>query len=298
MTWTATTATFTVLGRNHTVLTPAFVIELYCDEAIHPHGRVLFDAIWQRFPTEKKYYVIGKNGTRYKDLTPRVLTRLRRTLENLATEGQFYFIKDAPGFAVDEYTLELRSGEQPPGMVHIGMPLSFVDTDPDAAVEFFRGLVDEFPFINGTAGYGFNFEWSREGEMKSMPVEIRAGRRFLGLNVRNRTQEGMLYRQFKTAHWLTFISTALLEELGGTATLETVLDDQVEQIPVKHGIVLRAGKTPPIGDVNRQAPDIEPLRKVNQLIRPLRIDEWYSGGMNLFAIDPDDANAWITRLDP
>jgi hypothetical protein len=47
------------------------------------------------------------------------------------------------------------------------------------------------------------------------------------------------------------LSTALIDELGGIDSLRDKLLDGVEIINRTHGVLLRAGRTPEIGDVNR-----------------------------------------------
>lgn len=62
--------------------------------------------------------------------------------------------------------------------------------------------------------------------------------------------------------------------------------------------VRRTGPTPPVGDVNRQDKDVEPLAAVNRAIKNIRLQRWLS--TNLFSTDfrPDEsANAWLARFD-
>lgn len=296
MTWTENVATVTELGITHTVLRPAFVVELYGDARVLAAGHTIFDKIWALFPKDKPFFCINKRGREYKQLTPQSLTRLLRTLDRLGEEGQFYMLKDAPNFHVDAYSAELHMGNQC-AMVHFALPPSYVDdVGPEAAIEMFRGFVDAHPFLVATAGFGFHATWCRESEMAGMPVNIKTALRYFGLNVRNRGEELYLDGRLKTAHWLTFLGDAALAKLGGKAAAHE-LGLEVGVIDAGTGVILRAGDEPPVGDIDRQAPDIEPMRRVNEFIRPIRIDAWQKRSSNLFFIDPDAANAWLTRLD-
>jgi len=295
MSWEETTAAHTIFGQQEVVMRTGFVMEFYGDEALHSVGLDLFDEIHGWIPKEAKLYVLGKNSTEYKELTPRRFNRLRKTLGALASEGQFYAIKDAEGLAVGDYSIELSIAENPPGTLAVALPLSFVQGREDEAFDAFRGLVDRFPFNIATAGYGFNLAWSRDAEMVGEPVQMRTALRHHGLMVRNRIHEGTLHNQLKSAHWLTFIQADLAETLGGLETLGSL--EGVSTHPVGHGLLLRAGKAPPVGDINRQALDLGPMKTVNSALQSLRIEEWFQGTTHLAQLDDDDVNGWLSRMD-
>lgn len=296
MSWDETTATFKILGREQTVLRPGFVMELYGDERLRDVGLDLFDAIAQWIPDERPLFMLGKRGREYKPLTPNRLKRLRKTLSALATEGQFYAVKDADALNVHEYGIELSISDGLPTRVFVNLPLSFVREREDEAYAAFRGLIEQFPFVCATAGYGFNLEWARAGEQKGQPVAIRTGLRYHGLSLRNRAQEMRLGDNLKSVHWLTFIDDKRVEACGGASKLEA-LGDEVTSETLGGGMLLRAGATPPIGDINRQAPDLAPLKAVNDALLPIRLRTWDPATLSLFSMDADDANAWVTRMD-
>ncbi len=296
MSWETTTATFTILGRDQTVLRAGFIIEIYGDERLKDVGLELFEELHGWIPEDRKLFMLGKRSQEYKELTPRRLSRLRKTLGALATEGQFYAVKDGEGFEVGEYGIELSISDSMPTRVFVNLPLSFVREREDEAFESFRALVDRFPVVCATAGYGFNLEWARAGEQKGQPVEIRKGLRYHGLNLRNRAQEMRLGKKLKSVHWLTFIDDERVEESGAEHRFEAI-GDGVEVHRVDGGVVLRAGAAPPIGDINHKAPDLAPMKAVNDALQSIRIDAWDPATLSLFAIDTDDANSWVTRMD-
>jgi hypothetical protein len=294
MEWSDNTATHQELGKSYTVMRPAFVIELYGEGDLAPHGEAIFDRVWSLLPRDREYFCINKRGREYKRLDARALARLRKTLTRLADESQFYMLKDAPDFDVVAYSAELALGA-PGGRVVVGLPLELLAAQgADALEALVRGFVEDFPFHTGTAGFGFHQVFGIEAEMAGMPMNIRVARRFWGIGVRHRYQEDALHRQLKSAHWLTFVDEPLVAQLGGDAALAK-LGPEVAVTRVRGGALLRAGSTPPVGDVNVEAPDIAPMREVNAFIRPIRLDTWVTH--NLFRIDPDDAHAWLTRLD-
>lgn len=296
MSWETTTATFKILGREQTVLRAGFVMEFYGDERLRDVGLALFDTLHRWVPTDRPLFMLGKQGREYKELTSRRLTRLRKTLAALPSEGQFYSVKDAEGLSVHEYGIELAISDAMPARVFVNLPLSFVVEREDEAFQSFHDLLDEFPFTCATAGYGFNLEWARAAEQKGQSVAIRTALRYHGLNIRNRAQEMRLGTSLKTAHWLTFVDDQRLDDSGARDRVDGLADD-VTAHPVGGGVLLRAGKSPPVGDINRKAPDIAPMKAVNDALRPIRIAAWDPATISLFGMDADDANAWVTRMD-
>ena len=78
------------------------------------------------------------------------------------------------------------------------------------------------------------------------------------------------------------------------------LSAAIDVHPLKYGTVLVAGETPPLGEVNRQAPDIGPLREVAALTRPYWIDEqtMINDVLNSFWHGDEAAVHWVRRFDP
>jgi hypothetical protein len=64
---------------------------------------------------------------------------------------------------------------------------------------------------------------------------------------------------------------------------------------VRGGLLFKTGRTPPVGDVNRQDSDIAPLAALNRAIRAVRIDSWCDP--ELFDVESDEADAWLHRFD-
>lgn len=101
----------------------------------------------------------------------------------------------------------------------------------------------------------------------------------------------------KGVGWLTILGTDLVEALGGRQSLRDALDDAVVIHAAQHGIVLQAGPTPEVGDVNRG--ERLPLYRdvfgaVGHLVQPLVAD-----GMPFDMGRDDDeerTEAWLTRF--
>ena len=293
-------ATSTESGETFVVARTAFVMALYGDSKLNRHGEAILDAWLQLLPPGTSIYWLGKTSRQYKEVTPATLTRIRRTLADVEQAGQFYALKDAGEFSVGRSALERNLGMKDdaltPNRFYCVLPFEFpTQGGADAVAQQFQRIVEQLPIRHATAGYGFDLVWGREWEQDALPVMIRAARRFLALDVRDRLLEGTLLNQMKGAGWLTFLTDELLESLGGRAEAESACGRSVDVIPISRGIILRAGEFPPIGDVNRRALDIEPLRCVNSFIMPLRAKRWLMS--TLFRADTFDPNDWFSRLD-
>lgn len=203
-------------------------------------------------------------------------------------------LMDAAEFTVNEYSIDMVVGSDHPRIgdrVCVALPLDYLDK-LDA---LFLSFIEALPFWGGVAGFGFEMVRGREYEQEAMPVMFRAAKRYHGLILRHRTQEDIMIKQLKTAGWLTFLDEELTALVGGHDLLNEKLSDTVSKKVIRGGILLRAGDVPPVGDVNRQDKDIEPMAEVNRAIRPIRLDKWFTS--NLFRVDKDVADEWFSRLD-
>jgi hypothetical protein len=300
MDWKTLRAEHTELGRSTVVARPALVMEFYgTGRKMAPHGRQILDRFSSVLPPGTQLYVLGNNDREYKKVTPQSRRRIEKTLDELAQRGRFYSFKDAPEFDVGTFSLEVHLGSQHDNIadtVQLAYPLDWGEqARVEKTTELFAGFARDFPFWGGVAGYGFDLVWGREFEQRGMPVNFSAAKRFHGLLVRHRTQENYLVKKLKSAGWLTYLDAEMVGALGGEHELRSRLGDEATLTNAGPGVLLRAGATPPIGDVNRQRPDVAPLATVNRAIEQVRIDRWFT--TDLFGVDRESADAWLHRFD-
>src|SRR6185436_18433939 len=147
------------------------------------------------------------------------------------------------GFDVGNHSFEVSLGSKHASMadtVQIALPIDWGSpAQADRTAEVFASFVAEFPFWAGVAGYGFDLVWGREFEQQGMPANMAAARRFHGLLVRHRTQENYLVKKLKSAGWLTYLDTELVELVGGRDALASAVGDQVTISPVGSGLIVR-----------------------------------------------------------
>ncbi len=300
MKWTDTKVICTESGKSFLVAKPAFVIALYGDSSLNPYGVHILDKWMELLHNESSLFYLAKRSHHFKHVTPRIISNIRKALNNLEQEGQFYMLKDAAEFAVGQYSIELNMGIQAgsgsANRVHISLPVDYPNlTGLDKTIELFQYFVDSFPVRHATAGYGFDLVWGREWEMEALPVIIRAARRYLALDVRHRLTESSLLDCLKGPGWLTYLHSDLLEKTGGLQASGKEFEETIRTISCSQGVIMQAGVSPPLGDVNRHAKDINPLRLVSHFLKPLQIDKWLA--TNLFDANEFDANEWFSRLD-
>lgn len=280
----------------------ALVFNLFGDHRSTTSGTAVLDR-WLQFMRPSEVHVIDKDGRSYKRLTDKLLTRVRARLVDPAAgpaRYEFFHFKDTPGLAIGDTALELFLGATPaskgPNRVVAVFPLDVLDDSRiETVASTFAAWVDEIPFQHGTAGLGFNLGYGEEYESDVRPAMMAAGRRYLGIDVRTRLLEPALLGRVKGPGWLTYLRGDLLERLGGPERLRSKEFATLQQTPLKHGVLLRSDRKPPVGDVNRGADDIAGLRLINRFIKPIRQEQFIAPLS--FGIDEVEGAAWLARFD-
>ncbi|MCC7155138.1 MAG: DUF3396 domain-containing protein [Bryobacterales bacterium] len=164
--------------------------------------------------------------------------------------------------------------------------------DTDDFIEFVSEIA-QIPHVQ-SANVGFTFK-STSGSERDARLEIdKKLPRYLGFGPCDRhLRDEMLGHTF-TAHWLNYVDDDLAASLGGRDVIIAVLS-KCEVRKLRKGLLIRGAKLPPIGDINRKAPDLGCLPDVARLLKPTRLDveaTFFATG------NPDfDAAKWIERMD-
>jgi hypothetical protein len=171
--------------------------------------------------------------------------------------------------------------------------------------------VNDWPFINATAGYGIRVYANASGQILKTALErMRSlARRHIGLELPYhfgdqpfRWDPQCLERQhfllplIRRANWLTLVSDISLNHLGGREWVIGQWRDNPQIIitPLKQGLMIQAGSEPVLGTLERG--DTAPLyRAVAKVLHPIRGSEVFycRGGSNL----RDACVEWVTALD-
>jgi len=161
----------------------------------------------------------------------------------------------------------------------------------DAFIEFVTTVASSHPFGSGVAGYGFHQLYLTFSNEAWNAIAAMAPR-YIGFDIDSdgarHDSKGRVYN----VSWLTLLGSALADSLGGAAGLRNALPESIGVRPLPTGVLLRAADQPIIGDVNRGADDVEPLRLLAQVTRPLRL--------SVPNLGPDEdrfAERWLNRFD-
>jgi hypothetical protein len=265
------------------------------------YGETLLDR-WMSVTGARSVHFIDQYARTYKKLTDKTLARVRERLVDPANSKdrmEFFLFKDSAGLEIGDYALEMTLGAVPasvgPNRAFAALPVEWADDRPDVIEETFAAWADEFCFQHGTAGYGFNVGFGAEYEQDVRGPMMAAVRRYLGIDARIRLLEMKLLSRLKGPGWLTYLREDLFDQLGGRARLSAREFGGIEHRPLRHGVLLKSGPVPPIGDVNRGATDIKELRAIDRFIRPVRLTEFK--GAESYGIDPVQGAAWLSRFE-
>jgi hypothetical protein len=175
----------------------------------------------------------------------------------------------------------------------VSLPTSAFD-DVRSFVSLVTTVAAKMPFRSGHAGYSVEYD---EGDLSpAREQQMRAWHaRFLALDARDLALSGARFAAgVKGPSWLTLLDTEFVAGLGGHKRIaKSLADSGVQLAELPNGLMLQAGAHPTLGDVNRRE-DLSPIRAVNALLRPIRVD----GGFTLRQFgDRDGTREWLSRLD-
>lgn len=168
----------------------------------------------------------------------------------------------------------------------------------DNFLRFTECLAELAPFDSGHAGYTFKYSGHSDQRDEHAWIGHKAPR-FLSIYPQSNHFEHYTRHRVANVNWLTLLGTELSQKLGNVESMRAKLSSVVTIKPLVHGTMLIAGAEPPIGDVNCQAPDLEPLREVARLTRPLWIDDdtVKNNIINYFWFDENQRDRWINRFE-
>jgi hypothetical protein len=195
----------------------------------------------------------------------------------------------------DDGELSEERGDTTLNFVQIRGPLTAAD-DPDALAAKLVELAAPLDFVVGTAGLMLhmspfhNNQWWKE--VRGLVT------RFEGVepDAAERSQYRALYG-LTGVNWLTFVGPKHLEPLGGIGAVEAkaAAAPNVAVQRVGHGVVLRAGPRPRVGDRNKPSNALDPYREVYRIVEPaLLLDATYSIGWKDF--DGAATVEWLQRF--
>lgn len=143
--------------------------------------------------------------------------------------------------------------------------------DPGVVVQLATDLAAKLPFLSGHGGLTAQFD--AESKVDAFNRIFIWARRYLGLEVEdlNVTVDHVL-DAIKGAGWLTLVGSDLWSRLPATKEGGPKLSPDITVGRSPHGVVLRAGPTPVLGD--RNAAELPVLQaEVERALAPLKLKE-------------------------
>lgn len=157
----------------------------------------------------------------------------------------------------------------------------------------------------GTAGFCFSYSGMPNAQYTWALLQRHPGLEHMddiGFTTETRlvddTGEHFTTNRIKGVSWLTILSNALVDELGGLEHCKQALEPDCHVQPYEGGVVIIAGPVPQLGDT-QQGIIPERYRKVAAFTRPIRFENFR--GNLIYLREPLDRREatlqWIRRFD-
>jgi Protein of unknown function (DUF3396) len=155
-------------------------------------------------------------------------------------------------------------------------------------VRFMADIAAILPFQSGFAGYALAYLDGFQNRAYDFLPGILT--RYIGIDPGYTTSYSFMRGATPDAHWITLLSDGILESLGGRNALAKACP-KTEIVKMPNGVLIRAAKEPPIGDVNRGAKDIGRMPDIAKFMQSsrVRIPHMFNDDFN--------SEQWLSRFD-
>ena len=211
-------------------------------------------------------------------------------------------IHDGPMDCLGKHSFELEGlgepndDEEDVNFIDIGLPVSFLDTlgGPELANRLI-GLVGKLPFLCGMAGFIFHRSPYKFDDVIGKIAAL--SQRFEGVEVSASEREKYWAgKGLVSVNWITFLGNDLLARLGGSASLQKKMPPDCVARVVDHGVAIRAGDMPLLGDKNTGRDELGLWRMVYKIVKPVQfVNPVYE--FDPFQFDGNRTAKWLRRLD-
>jgi hypothetical protein len=210
--------------------------------------------------------LVGKQGvrqyatqtmTKHKPLNPRALSMIPTWFASKAPKSESFGIEltDAVPFNAAPTTKFHLMGQEftdagrleSASIIRYVLPASWGIERAGEMLEIAKSLCELLPFRCGHAGYGF--EYSKYFPRVAQEHAWAQSMRHPGIDIHDNVNDprAVAFDGIRGVNWLTMIDDAFIKELGGSPKFKLCTT-----IPVKGGLIIKAGEAPDIGDVNRR----------------------------------------------
>lgn len=162
-----------------------------------------------------------------------------------------------------------------------------VPDDVDVFEAWYARLLERLPFHSSHSGYAYKrLNFSKDKAATGVDRKIS---RYYGFDPGYEPLRDKMLGRTGNPQWLNAIDSSLVERLGGAARISKELRAS-KVTELKNGLLIQGAPVPPLGDINRGAPDIGSIPEIARLFKPLRTPVSAFRG-------PVDAQEWLARYD-
>lgn len=288
---------------------PAFDIVLYTNKKLSKiSSSVLhaYDSFLKYCPAENLRWYCTENMRRHKPVNSRAFGLLRGWLKKGAPKRDVINIEitsaeeyaNAAEFGFWVYGDERSGGYQDDaGMVRLVFPAEWGINRSDEMLNVAVDLCNNFPFQSGHAGYVL--QTTRYRTAHSEKAAWRLASRYHGLDIKNELRDRLAVANdgIKGVNWLTMLCADFVDRLGGQDRLRNSLIKAVDLVSVQGGLILKAGQSPVICDLNKgnKLPSYQSVYKAVKVMQIPTIDRY--GSFDLPGDASSKTDAWLQRYE-
>ena len=212
-------------------------------------------------PDMLRWAIVGKSSTKFVKWTPKTRQRCFDMFEeDVTTKKDVYFRIVGPPTAGPDYMAVVKGYVKPrklvfadhTNLVQFLFPADFCtqfgeDRVADLVATMFAALPCDSGYAAPALHYGIIGEYDKAAAFIA-PLALQ--HHGFDVPANSSTASGM-GRKCRGARWLTALSTAMVDQVGGIGQLEKRIARGVELLELPRGVLIRAGATPEIGAVNK-----------------------------------------------
>lgn len=285
-------------GHEFTYLRPGIVAAYYLTADLRSAGIQIAEVIRQyiRFVgTGALTYFLAENGT-FKPLDDRRLQRDLGLLGALPARPDLSWEYSSAGDGgVGDWRIRIFAADpdedfpELTSLVRLEFPADAVDRlQLERLVQFIAAAAGALRPQWANAGWGFKRAEPFATEARKAVNQLLP--RYLGFDPGFDLAALSMRDHALGAYWLNFLDESLFAKCGGEDTLrDTAPGVQVQRSGST--VMIRASRVPPIGDSNRNAPDLGCMPGVARFLRPVRV------ALEGLGDDRFDVRSWLARLD-
>ena len=173
----------------------------------------------------------------------------------------------------------------------------------DGKDSFIRWMLRWLAWLQPVHAYaGLGLQFPMYGRPEYLKIVYPYLMRFPGLDLDlpiHFADDDILTEHIKGAHWLTFLNPKHVARLGGVNRIIEALGDGFEVLEIAGGVLIQAGPSPRLGDVN-QGIYPEFYYRLGKILPPIRYKEVISRNYIIPPNDDEDiaaTQAWLARFD-